>query len=100
MQRTGRNCQNGGNACGLIEHSKDDAAILMKIILSRKGFDASVGKVASPIFPSGALVNDLTGGKIKPDTHAHLDPDLNKASIPRLAGWRPVFGQAGAAERH
>ncbi len=70
----------------------------MKIILSRKGFDASVGKVASPIFPSGelcslpipesvparyskryeeieiggqssgAIVNDLTEGNIKPDT--------------------------------
>src|SRR5215469_6070635 len=102
----------------------------MKIILSRKGFDASVGKVASPIFPQGelcslpipesvparyskrygeieigsqslgAIVNDLTGGKIKPGTYAHLDPDLNKASISRLAHWKPVFGQAGAAERH
>lgn len=102
----------------------------MKIILSRKGFDASVGKVASPIFPSGelcslpipesvparyskryeeieiggqssgAIVNDLTEGNIKPDTYAHLDPDLNRASMPRLANWKPVFGQAGAAEGH
>src|SRR5258708_630541 len=100
----------------------------MKIILSRKGFDASVGKVASPIFPSGelcslpipesvparytkryeeieiggqssgAIVNDLTEGKIKPGTYVHLDPDLNRASMPRLANWKPVFGQAGAAE--
>lgn len=102
----------------------------MKIILSRKGFDASAGKVASLIFPSGELcslpipesvparyskryeeikiasrslgtiVNDLTGGKVKPDTYVHLDPDLNRASMPRLANWKPVFGQAGAAERH
>src|SRR5260370_23972725 len=102
----------------------------MKIILSRKGFDASVGKVASPIFPSGelcslpipesvparyskryneietgnqssgAIVSDLTEGNIKSDTYAHLDPDLNRASMPRLANWKPVFGQAGAAERH
>src|SRR5258708_17920213 len=102
----------------------------MKIILSRKGFDASVGKVASPIFPSGelcsfpipesvparyskrykeietgnqssgAIVSDLTEGNIKLDTYAHLDPDLNRASMPRLANWKPVFGQAGAAERH
>src|SRR5260221_6722665 len=102
----------------------------MKIILSRKGFDASVGKVASPIFPSGELcslpipesvparysrryeeieiggqsseanVNDLTEGNIKPDTYAHLDPDLNKASMPRLANWKPLFGQAAAAQRH
>ncbi|HEX6606573.1 MAG TPA: hypothetical protein VF276_06620, partial [Chloroflexia bacterium] len=27
----------------------------MKIILSRKGFDSSIGKVPSPIFPSGEL---------------------------------------------
>src|SRR5258707_3970911 len=102
----------------------------VKIILSRKGFDASVGKAASPIFPSGELcslpipepgpgghakryeeirigsqslgtiVNDLTEGKVKPDSLAHLDPDLNMASVPRLANWKPVFRQAGAAARH
>ena len=101
----------------------------MKIILSRKGFDSSVGRVASPILPSGRLcslpipaadgenapryrnilfdsqplgkiVCDLTRGNISPDTPAHLDPDLNSASVPRLPGWRGVFGQAGAAERH
>ena len=102
----------------------------MKIILSRKGFDASVGKVASPIFESGALcslpipesdsnstspryeeirfgdqslgsiVSDLTRGKIQPRIPAHLDPDLNRESITRLTGWKPAFGQAGAAERH
>jgi len=27
----------------------------MKIILSRKGFDSSLGKIPSPIFPSGEL---------------------------------------------
>ena len=99
-------------------------------ILSRKGFDSSAGGVASPIFPSdglcslpipepipgshskryeeikignrslGTIVNDLTEGKVKPDTCAHLDPDLNMASIPRLGNWKPIFGQAGAAERH
>src|ERR1700730_15781670 len=100
----------------------------MKIILSRKGFDSSIGKVASPIFEAGELcslpipesapnsagpryeeirfggqslgtiVHDLTRGKIQPGTPAHLDPDLNAQSIPRLPGWKPVFGQAGAAE--
>ncbi len=102
----------------------------MKIIFSRKGFDSSIGKVASPIFPAGELcslpipeilssenalryseimyggqslgrlVQDLTRGKIAPDTAAHLDPDLNIASVARRAGWKPAFGQAGAAERH
>ena len=104
----------------------------MKIILSRKGFDSSIGKVPSPIFPSGelrslpipdhdlqpsasrrsyndiragyrslaALVTDLTNGAIPPDGGVHLDPDLVPDSVPRLPGWKPVFGQAGAAERH
>jgi len=102
----------------------------MKIIFSRKGFDSSIGKVASPILPAGQLcslpipetlsganplpyqdilydgqslgklVHDLTNGKISPCTPAHLDPDLNRASIPRLPGWKGIFGQAGAAESH
>jgi Nucleotide modification associated domain 3 len=102
----------------------------MKIVFSRKGFDSSAGKVASPILPSGrlcplpipetlagdgalryrdilydgqslgTLVHDLTHGTIAPDVPAHLDPDLNTASIPRLPGWKAIFGQAGAAERH
>src|SRR5690242_6351714 len=101
----------------------------MKIILSRKGFDSSVGGVASPILPSGwlcslpipmadgenapryqdilyggqslgKLVRDLTGGRVLPDRPAHLDPDINRASVSRLPGWRGAFGQAGIAERH
>lgn len=101
----------------------------MKIILSRKGFDSSFGGVASPILPSGRLcslpipatdgenapryrdilfdgqslgklVHDLTDGKFSPERPAHLDPDLNSASVPRLPGWRGAFGQAGAAEAH
>ena len=101
----------------------------MKIILSRKGFDSSAGGVPSPIFPDGAmyslpipetghggctryndiirngrsivgLVSDLTGGKYTGEHFAHLDPDLRAESIPRQEGWKPVFGQDGAAERH
>src|SRR5205814_6575675 len=91
----------------------------MKIILSRKGFDPSLGKAPSPIFPSGglcslpipesnsnnstryeeikvgkrslgAVVNDLTRGKIKGDDRAHLDPDLDSGRIPR-PGSEPFF---------
>ena len=47
-----------------------------------------------------AVVADLTRGKIRPETQAHLDPDLNFGSIPRPENWKPLFGQAGAAERH
>lgn len=102
----------------------------MKIILSRKGFDTSYGGAPSPIFPSGEmctlpipqssesgnviryedihfgnlslgkLAHDLTRGKVAPRHVAHLDPDLNCESLPRLPGWKPLFGQAGAAESH
>ncbi len=33
-------------------------------------------------------------------SNCHLDPDLNKTTIPRERGWRPVFGQVGAAQTH
>ena len=99
----------------------------MRLILSRKGFDSSAGGVPSPIFPDGrmlslpipdryseitysaishageslgTLVSGLTGGAV-PDHHgAHLDPDLTASSLPRLPGWRPLFGQAGPAQSH
>ena len=97
----------------------------MKIILSRKGFDSVSGGVPSPILPDGKLLSlpipdklsrvtyhDLTHGDERvgdlveqlagiPRTHrAHIDPDLSAGSLPRARGWRPIFGQVGAAERH
>jgi hypothetical protein len=102
----------------------------VKIILSRKGFDSATGRVPSPILPSGELiflpipepcprpysfsygdltiaghelgplVEDLTGGAISRTSPAHLDPDLYPGSLARPAGWKPLFGQAGSAERH
>lgn len=102
----------------------------MKIILSRKGFDASYGGKPSPIFPDGTLyslpipddhrarhsicyedvnlgehnlgqvVQDLTNGKVLAKSLVHLDPDLNSASIVRKPDWRPSFGQISAAESH
>ncbi|MEN9935515.1 MAG: hypothetical protein RLZZ387_2094 [Chloroflexota bacterium] len=49
---------------------------------------------------AGAIVSDLTGGKISSDSQAHLDPDLNRDCLDRPHGWMPAFGQASAAERH
>ena len=99
----------------------------MKIILSRKGFDSSEGKVPSPILPSGHLcwlpipspyqgiryrdivcrqnalgdiAEQLTKGKVSSKDSAHLDPDLRFESLPRLLGWKPLFGQTGAAQSH
>ena len=99
----------------------------VKIILSRKGFDASAGGVASPLLPDGTLlslpipdvngpvtygeltwgqhavgdlVTALTRGRLAHHTHVHLDPDLYGPICPRRPGWRPLFGQDGAAQSH
>lgn len=99
----------------------------MRIVLSRKGFDSSAGGCPSPILPGGsllalpipdagspvryrdiscdgldlgALVADLTQGRLGPDHGAHLDPDLQCDAVPRPPDWRPLFGQTGAAQGH
>lgn len=100
----------------------------MRLILSRKGFDSSTGGIPSPILPSGrlcslpipskgagnirysdmsagdanvgTLVESLTAGAIAASDTAHLDPDLDRGTIPRPDGWRPLFGQTGAAQGH
>ena len=98
----------------------------MKLILSRKGFDSANGGCPSPILDDrlcslpipddsaptsylqisidkvsiGKIVEDLTRGRIKRNHRAHLDPDLRRDAIARAPGWRPIFGQAGAAQSH
>ena len=99
----------------------------MKIILSRKGFDSSSGGCPNPILPdgrlvtlpipdpyssisyeeislagldAGMLVSDLTNGRLNGSDGAHLDPDLQAQSLKREPGWRPIFGQRGAAQGH
>ncbi len=99
----------------------------MKLILSRKGFDSANGGCPSPILdgqlcslpipdagsptPYGKIaafngvaiariVEDLTRGRIGRGDGAHLDPDLRSDALARAAGWRPIFGQAAAAQSH
>ncbi len=100
----------------------------MKLILSRKGFDSSAGGCPSPILPDGRLlslpipdarsrirygdlkhraglsvgrlVSQLTRGRWRSASRAHLDPDLLAETLPRETGWRPVLGQTGAAQGH
>jgi Nucleotide modification associated domain 3 len=102
--------------------------LLMKVILSRKGFDSASGGMPSPILPDGTLISlpiprdrpgsgtaygsirAVTGGSLAqimnqlrvpvPPDGAHLDPDLVHAAVPRDGGWRPLFGQDSQAERH
>ena len=97
----------------------------MKLIFSRKGFDARAGGCASPILPDdtlvplpipnrespiryedvriggyslGRIVADLTRAKQKPHFGAHLDPDLDPHAYPGVDGWRPLFGQDNSAQ--
>jgi hypothetical protein len=98
----------------------------MKLILSRKGFDSANGGCPSPILDGqlcslpipdagsptryekisftgssiAQIVEDLTRGRVRRDDGAHLDPDLRRDAIARAARWRPIFGQAGAAQSH
>jgi hypothetical protein len=100
----------------------------MKLILSRKGFDSASGGGPSPILPDGRMVSlpipedgpagipydELqleTGGSyadLMRELHVrmpsagrgHLDPDLRMDVRARPPGWRPLFGQCGAAQRH
>jgi len=46
------------------------------------------------------IVESLTRGRIAGTDGAHLDPDLRRDAIRRPGGWRPIFGQAGAAQSH
>lgn len=99
----------------------------MRLILSRKGFDSSAGGCPSPILPDGSLcvlpipdtesriryddvafgsrrlgkiARDLSGGRVRGRSGAHLDPDLMIEAYPRHPRWRPVLGQTGAAQGH
>ena len=100
----------------------------MKMILSRKGFDSGYGGMASPILPDGTLLSlpipskaetvkftdlhydkqsyyDIIKSlmpmpKIKERYACHLDPDIRKDVIARPDGWKPAFGQEGAALGH
>ncbi|MBD3639797.1 MAG: hypothetical protein HUJ18_02265 [Marinobacter sp.] len=99
----------------------------MRLILSRKGFDSSAGGCPSPVLPDGSLcvlpipdplsqiryddvsfgarrlgkiARDLSGGRVRGGSGAHLDPDLMADALPRQHGWRPLLGQTGSAQGH
>ncbi len=100
----------------------------MKIILSRKGFDRSSGGFPSPVLPDGKLlslpipieseslsydaisdpeeksysriIEELETGVHVENKGVHLDPDLVANVRARMTGWRPAFGQCGAAGSH
>lgn len=48
----------------------------------------------------GDMMETLSKKRTPASTRAHLDPDLYAPHRPRPAGWRPIFGQTGPAEKH
>lgn len=102
--------------------------IILKIILSRKGFDSKAGGYPSPILPDGTLVSlpipeENTGiyykdlkintnlsyldlmkqlGITKYDEKSttHLDPDINPSIIQRQNNWECIFGQDNQSASH
>lgn len=95
----------------------------MKIIFSRKGFDAKNGGKPSPIIngkpyslpipkgpskisygnintPQCKIVSEITKNKISLDSPCHLDPDIDSSSLDRLPGWRGAYGQDGSSAKH
>jgi hypothetical protein len=105
-----------------IHHAEE----LMRVILSRKGFDAKYGSMASPILPDGRLfplpipsqhdhatledlpyadrdtarmIFELSNGRHTIATGIHRDPNLDRP-ISAMPNWRPALGQTGAAQSH
>ena len=48
----------------------------------------------------GKIISDLSNGRIAGNQAVHIDPDIYDFYRPRKEGWRPLFGQTGAAESH
>jgi hypothetical protein len=46
------------------------------------------------------MLNDLSKDAKRSADHCHLDPDLDRKTLPRLRGWRGAFGQCNGAQTH
>jgi hypothetical protein len=63
-------------------------------------FGRSAAAILSELRPSGYKFKDEAAARAWAAVPAHLDPDLRAGAVPRPAGWRPLFGQDGAAQTH
>jgi hypothetical protein len=60
----------------------------------------SVVQTICDLCPAGYRSNSQAPWSPWSSVPAHLDPDLRATDRPRLAGWRPLFGQDGAAQTY
>ena len=100
----------------------------MKVILSRKGFDSTYGKIPSPILLDGTLLSmpipsedELSFTELCHGEHTyseilkqlasqrqyekydkcHLDPDIREnVRLNPVPGWKSAFGQVAAAQTY
>ena len=74
--------------------SKDDTASFGNIFSGEQSYLEMISDILPCIKLNGEKISLNSG------TTCHLDPDLNKSTIKRLGGWKPMFGQTDAAETH
>ena len=100
LSRKGFDSANGGAASPLFD---DGSAVSLPIPGGRRA-PIRFSQLPAPNTPYkgdlGTLAEMLTRGRIKPQYHCHLDPDLAAESGPEVPHWQAAFGQVGAAQRH
>jgi hypothetical protein len=64
--------------------------------LQLPGAAAAAGHRDNPLLQRPTVTKVPVDGELS----AHLDPDLSPSTLPRPAGWRPLFGQVDRAQGH
>ena len=100
LSRKGFDSANGGVASPLFQ---DGSAVSLPIPAGR-GCPARFDRVSAPETAYegdlGALVEQLTRGRVPAMARCHLDPDLHEKATGQDGAWQAAFGQIGAAQRH
>ncbi|GAB3645522.1 hypothetical protein GCM10028791_03800 [Echinicola sediminis] len=74
---------------------------LLSLPIPEEADQQSYGELMHQGQPYSDLIRTLNPHtKLGPECHCHLDPDLVEEALPRSKGWRPLFGQTGAAQGH
>ncbi len=100
FSRKGFDSANGGVASPIFPSGELRSLPIPEPQPARLATPIRYGQIGMLGQPLEGIVSDLCSDKVNGIDAAHLDPDLDPQSLPRQAGWRPVFGQTGAAETH